>query len=73
MVVISLSPTQALTAINSRKDVYSTLRGAFGMDGISEFIRDLVGGRGAVSMKQQLPEIITTEPWDGKDGEVCRT
>ena len=61
---------QALTAINSRKKVYSTLRGAFNMDGIGGFIRDLVGGRGAVPMKQEPPEIATTDPWDGKDGEV---
>ena len=46
------------------------MRGSFSLDGISEFVRNLVGGKGAIPMKQELPEISSTDPWDGKDAEV---
>ena len=38
----------------------------------SIFLRDLGSGRGGtVSIRNsKLPDVPTTEPWDGKDGEV---
>jgi protein disulfide-isomerase A6 len=62
----------AMAVINARKMKYSILRGAFSRDGINEFLRDLSYGRGNTSpvRGQELPKIVTVEPWDGKDGEL---
>ena len=37
------------------------------------YSRDLSYGRGSTApvKDDKLPEIVDTEPWDGKDGEVC--
>ena len=39
----------------------------------SIYSRDLSYGRGSTApvKDDKLPEIVDTEPWDGKDGEVC--
>lgn len=39
---------------------------------INFFYRDLSFGRGQTAPVKgaEMPEIITTEPWDGKDGEL---
>ncbi len=58
-------------AFNSRRKMYSVLRGAFSEDGIVEFVRELVGGRGrTIALRGDVPPIADTEPWDGKDGQV---
>lgn len=59
--------------INSRRKVYSVLRGAFSNDGIVEYIREMVGGRGRITKLRgdTLPSVATVEAWDGKDGQVC--
>jgi protein disulfide-isomerase A6 len=58
--------------INSRRKIFSLLRGPFSQAGIVEFIRELVAQRGMTIpfRKDTLPTIQTVEPWDGKDGEV---
>ena len=62
---------QALVAVNSRRKMYSVLRGPFSEDGIAEYVRELVGGRGRTTpLKGDIPPIADTEPWDGKDGQV---
>ena len=62
---------QALATLNSRRKVYSILTGPFSNDGIAEYVRELVGGRGqTIPMKKDLPAAVATEPWDGKDGQV---
>lgn len=62
----------AMVAVNSRKLKYSTLTGSFGRDGISEFLRDLLYGKGKTSSIKSgaFPTFATVEPWDGKDGEA---
>lgn len=62
----------ALAAVNIKKMKYSLLKGSFSYDGINEFLRDLSYGRGGTAPLKgaQLPEILETEPWDGKDGEL---
>lgn len=62
----------AMAVVNARKMKYSILRGPFSYDGISEFIRAVSVGRGSSSPIKgaQLPEIIDSEPWDGKDGQL---
>lgn len=63
----------ALAVLNSRKMKYSLLRGSFSYDGINEFLREVAVGRGSsVPVKgAKLPEVVETEPWDGKDAKVC--
>ena len=58
--------------INSRRKIFSLLRGPFSQTGIVEFIRELVAQKGLTIpfRKDTLPTIQTVEPWDGKDGEV---
>ncbi|GIX66927.1 protein disulfide-isomerase A6 homolog [Caerostris extrusa] len=62
----------AMAVVNARKMKYSVLRGPFSYDGISEFIRAVSVGRGSSSPIKgaKLPEILDTEPWDGKDGQL---
>lgn len=62
----------AMAVVNVRKMKFSTLRGPFSYDGISEFIRTVSVGRGSSSPIKgaKLPDIVETEPWDGKDGEL---
>ncbi|KAG5322810.1 PDIA6 isomerase, partial [Pseudoatta argentina] len=61
----------ALAAVNIKKIKYSLLKGSFSYDGINEFLRDLSYGRGGTAPLKgaQLPVIIETTPWDGKDAE----
>ncbi|XP_071554756.1 protein disulfide-isomerase A6 homolog [Temnothorax nylanderi] len=61
----------ALAAVNIKKMKYSLLKGSFSYDGINEFLRDLSYGRGGTAPLKgaQLPVIIETTPWDGKDAE----
>ena len=63
---------QALAGMNSRRKVYSVLRGAFNNDGITEYVREMTGGRGRITKfrEDSLPAVNTLEPWDGRDGEV---
>ena len=58
--------------INHRRKMYSVLRGPFSTDGITEYIREFVGGRGRTTKfrGESLPPVASTEPWNGKDGEV---
>ena len=63
-----------MVTVNSRRKVYSLLRGAFSRDGIAAYIRELIGQRGVtIPLKGDLPKVATIEPWDGKDGEVLIT
>ncbi len=62
----------AMAVLNVRKMKYSILRGSFSYDGINSFLRDLMYGKGSSSpiKAAKLPNILKTEQWDGKDGEV---
>ena len=61
----------ALAAVNIKKMKYSLLKGSFSYDGIHEFLRDLSYGRGGTAPLKGavLPQILTTDSWDGKDAE----
>jgi len=61
----------AMAAMNARKMKYAILKGAFSADGIHSFLRDLSYGKGSTApvAGAKLPEMTTTDPWDGKDGE----
>ncbi|PZC76601.1 hypothetical protein B5X24_HaOG204369 [Helicoverpa armigera] len=62
----------AMAVVNAKKLKFSTLRGSFSETGINEFLRDLSFGRGQTAPVKgaEMPKIVTTEPWDGKDGEL---
>ncbi|XP_050343804.1 protein disulfide-isomerase A6 homolog [Nymphalis io] len=62
----------AMAVVNAKKLKFSTLRGSFSELGINEFLRDLSFGRGQTAPVKgaEMPKILTTEPWDGKDGEL---
>ena len=61
---------QAMATVNMRRKIYSILRGAFSEEGLTEFIRNLIGQRGVTVAFDDLPAIPSIEPWDGRDGEV---
>jgi protein disulfide-isomerase A6 len=61
-----------MAAVNARKGKFSVLKGSFAAEGIHEFLRDLSFGRGSTEpmRKPQLPTIVDTSKWNGKDAEV---
>ncbi|CAN1783940.1 Protein disulfide isomerase-like 2-3 [Linum perenne] len=60
----------ALVALNLKKAVYAPLKSAYELQHITEFVKEAGrGGKGNLPI-QAMPEIVKTEPWDGKDGEI---
>ncbi|KAK4784385.1 hypothetical protein SAY86_018753 [Trapa natans] len=60
----------AMVALNTKKGVYAPLRSAFGLDQISEFVKEAGrGGKGNLPLEGTLT-IVKSEAWDGKDGEI---
>ncbi|XP_050383395.1 protein disulfide isomerase-like 2-3 [Argentina anserina] len=60
----------ALVALNVKKSVYAPLKSAFELDQITEFVREAGrGGKGNLPLNG-TPNIVKSEPWDGKDGEI---
>jgi protein disulfide-isomerase A6 len=60
----------AMVSINSRKMKYATLKGSFSEEGVNEYLRELVYGRGSTAPVKgaELPKVTPTEAWDGQDG-----
>eukprot|EP00257_Ricinus_communis_P021273 XP_015580716.1 protein disulfide isomerase-like 2-3 [Ricinus communis] len=49
---------------------YAPLKSAFELEHIKEFVKEAgYGGKGNMALDGR-PEIVKTEPWDGKDGEI---
>ncbi|KAG8387061.1 hypothetical protein BUALT_Bualt03G0214200 [Buddleja alternifolia] len=60
----------ALVALNLKKKAYAPLKSAFQRDQIIEFVKEAGrGGKGNLPLEGS-PEILKTEPWDGKDGQI---
>ncbi|CAA7407608.1 unnamed protein product [Spirodela intermedia] len=60
----------ALVALNVKKGAYAPLRSAFELDQIIEFVKEAGrGGKGNLVL-HGTPAVTSTQPWDGKDGEV---
>uniref|UniRef100_A0A2P2KR32 protein disulfide-isomerase n=1 Tax=Rhizophora mucronata TaxID=61149 RepID=A0A2P2KR32_RHIMU len=60
----------ALIALNLKKGAYAPLKSAFELEHIVEFVKEAGrGGKGNLPLEGN-PEIVTTEPWDGKDGQI---
>lgn len=62
----------ALAAVNIRKMAYSLMRGSFSTEGITDFLKELSYGQGksAPIKGAKMPEIVKTDPWDGKDMKI---
>ncbi|KAL7142309.1 hypothetical protein ABFS83_08G115500 [Erythranthe nasuta] len=60
----------ALVALNIKKKVFNPLKSAFQRAQIIEFVNEASqGGKGTLPLEGS-PEIVKTEAWDGKDGEI---
>ncbi|PKI62253.1 hypothetical protein CRG98_017387, partial [Punica granatum] len=60
----------AMVALNTKKAVYAPLKSAFGVNQVTEFVKEAGrGGKGNLPL-EGTPVIVKSEPWDGKDGEV---
>ncbi|KAG6385170.1 hypothetical protein SASPL_153998 [Salvia splendens] len=60
----------ALVALNLKKRAYAPLKSAFERAQISEFVKEAGrGGKGTLPLAVD-PELVKTQPWDGKDGEI---
>ncbi|KAL3849020.1 hypothetical protein ACJIZ3_010902 [Penstemon smallii] len=60
----------ALVALNLKKKAFAPLKSAFELDPIIEFLKEAGrGGKGNLPLEGS-PEILKTEPWDGKDGQI---
>ncbi|KAK8588557.1 hypothetical protein V6N13_087466 [Hibiscus sabdariffa] len=60
----------ALVALNIKKGAYAPLKSAFELEHINEFVKEAGrGGKGNLPLEGK-PEVVKTEPWDGKDGEI---
>ncbi|GKV52218.1 hypothetical protein SLEP1_g58807 [Rubroshorea leprosula] len=60
----------ALVALNVKKGAYATLKSAFELEHLVEFVKEAGrGGKGNLPLDGN-PVIVRTEPWDGKDGQI---
>jgi hypothetical protein len=49
------------------REAYSVLRGSFNEKAITSFIHGVTTGRQPTVKLSKMPDIATTEPWDGQD------
>ncbi|KAJ8749297.1 hypothetical protein K2173_018779 [Erythroxylum novogranatense] len=60
----------ALVALNVKKGAYAPLKSAFELEHVIEFVKEAGrGGKGNLPLNGS-PQIVNTEPWDGKDGVI---
>lgn len=57
----------ALVAISPQKKMIATMRGSFSQDNVSQFLQDLLIGKGGLSKLDKDFKIKKAEKWDGKD------
>ena len=61
----------ALVALSLHRQAYSVLRGSFSEKSITSFLYGITSGRQAtVKLTKELPAIVTTDPWDGKEAAL---
>jgi len=60
----------SLVAINLDRKRYVVQRGAFTAESIGEFLDGVMQGRESTVGFDELPEIKTVKPWDGKDVQL---
>mmetsp|Transcript_11939 Transcript_11939/g.32845 ORF Transcript_11939/g.32845 Transcript_11939/m.32845 type:complete len:306 (+) Transcript_11939:980-1897(+) len=59
-----------LVAYSMDRGAYAVMKGSFSEKTMSTFLHGLTSGRQATQKAPGVPQIESTEPWDGKDGEV---
>ncbi|KAF2557059.1 hypothetical protein F2Q68_00012862 [Brassica cretica] len=60
----------AMVALNAKKGAYAPLKSGFEVKHLIEFVKEAQkGGKGNLPIDGTL-EMVKTEAWDGKDGEV---
>ncbi|KAG7653103.1 Thioredoxin domain [Arabidopsis suecica] len=60
----------AMVALNAKKGAYAPLKSGFEVKHIKDFVKEAAkGGKGNLPIDGTM-EIVKTEAWDGKDGEV---
>ena len=52
------------------REAYAVMRSSFNEKAISTFLHGVTSGRQRTVKLLQLPTVVTTEPWEGKDGEA---
>ncbi|CAK9304476.1 unnamed protein product [Gordionus sp. m RMFG-2023] len=63
----------AMAAVNTKKKIYTVLRGPFSEAGIREFVRDINYGKAGTSApvrEKEFSDIKKLSPWDGQDGKL---
>jgi protein disulfide-isomerase A6 len=60
----------AMVALNAKKGAYAPLKSGFEVKHLKDFVKEAAkGGKGNLPIDGTM-EIVKTEAWDGKDGEV---
>jgi protein disulfide-isomerase A6 len=60
----------AIVAFSMDREAYAVMRGSFTEQKVSSFLHGVTSGRQRTIKLSQIPAVVTTQPWDGKDGEV---
>lgn len=58
----------ALVALSLDRQAYAVQRGSFSEKAITGFLHSITSGRQPTIKLSKIPEIVTVEGWDGKDG-----
>ena len=58
----------ALVALSLDREAYAVQRGSFSEKAISSFLHSITTGRQPTIKLSKIPEVVTVEAWDGKDG-----
>jgi len=61
----------AAAVISTRKSAYVPFTGQFSAQALKEFVTGILSGITRIRVsKDGFPQIVTVEPWDGKDGTL---
>ena len=63
----------AVVAVSEAKGIFIVHKGRMGADGVAGFLSAVAAGSRrmkATKFDGGLPKVVTTDPWDGEDGEV---
>lgn len=58
----------AVVALSLDREAYAVQRGSFSEKAITTFLHSITTGRQPTIKLSAIPEVVTVELWDGKDG-----
>ena len=68
---VSSANYPAVVALSKEKGKFSKHRGAYSTASLKDFISAMISGQSkVVSLPDNLPEVVSISPWDGKDAKV---